>query len=165
MTDIIIGKRGSGKTTELIKRSNKTGCYILTDSNAGARFISEAARDMVLDIPFPVTLREYLQGNKFQGSSIRRDGLLVDDADLVFQYLLYGIPINAVTITDRGNVSTMKSITDVKLDKYVIRGDIKRRLEIADSIEKVTGLSMEELLKNFMAGYTLKSPNVIKLRK
>ena len=47
-----------------------------------------------------VTLEEYFQGSKVIGSSIRRDGLLIDDADDVLQQIFAGIPIQGITMTD-----------------------------------------------------------------
>ena len=102
--NIIIGKRCSGKTTELIKESAEKQIYILVGTKAMARCVFDMAKEMGLNIPFPVTVYEYLRGNKFRGSSIRRDGLLIDDADVVFQQIFAGIPIREVTITDHDNI-------------------------------------------------------------
>lgn len=57
-----------------------------------------------MTIPFPVTVDEYLRSDKFRGSSIRRDGLLIDDADDVFKVIFAGIPIKEITITDPDEV-------------------------------------------------------------
>ena len=46
MTEIIIGERGSGKTTELIKRSAETGSYILVATKMMAKCIHLSALDM-----------------------------------------------------------------------------------------------------------------------
>lgn len=107
--NIVIGKRCSGKTTRLIERSAKEGIYILVANKAMARCIADQAKEMGLDIPFPVTLDEYLRGNKFQGSSIRWDGLLIDDLDMVLNRMFRGIPIREITLTDRGNVEKLKT--------------------------------------------------------
>lgn len=125
MTEIIIKERGTGKTTELIKRAAKDGLYILTDTKRSAACIADMARRMGLHIPFPVTVEEYLHGSKFRGSCIRRDGLLIDDAELVFRNLLSGIPINAVTITDRGNI-TMDRLKELELENQILRGYLER---------------------------------------
>lgn len=97
--DITIGRRGSGKTTMLIRRSAKENVYILTTNRKRADYIFSMARKMGLHIPYPVTIREYMQGG-FKGSSIRRDGLLIDDADDVLQEIFFGIRIKEITITD-----------------------------------------------------------------
>lgn len=125
MTEIIIKERDTEKTTELIKRAAKDGLYILTDAKRSAEYIAESARRMGLHIPFPVTVEEYLKGNKFRGSCIRRDGLLIDDVDAVFQTLLSGIPIRAVTISDRGNIS-MDRLEQLELENQILRGYLER---------------------------------------
>lgn len=72
MANLIINPRHIVKSTMLIRQSAKNGIYIL---------VVNPAKDMGYDIPFPVTLTEYLQGSKIKGSSIRSDGLYIDDAD------------------------------------------------------------------------------------
>lgn len=113
MTKYLIGERCSGKTTRLIERSAKEGIYILAPTKNTARCIADQAKEMGLDIPFPLTVGEYLRGNKFQGSSIRRDGLLIDDLDMVLHQLFGGIPIREVTLTDRGNVEKLETGNNV----------------------------------------------------
>lgn len=102
--DIIIGKRGYGKTTKLIRRSSDENLYILVASGERAYQVAQMATEMGLTIPFPVTVDEYLRSDKFRGSSIRRDGLLIDDADDVLQAIFAGIPIKEITITDHNEV-------------------------------------------------------------
>lgn len=113
---IIIGERCSGKTTRLIERSAKDQIYILTSTSHRAHAIADVARNMGLVIPHPVTLREYLHGNRFHGSFIRRDGLLIDDADDVLRLLFDGIPIHAITLTDHGDVEQLESFIKKKED-------------------------------------------------
>lgn len=122
MTNITIGERGSGKTTKLIKRSAFEGLYILVATRHRAQALVSDAKDMGLIIPFPVTVDEYLKSNRLDGSSIRRDGLLIDDADDVLQQIFAGIPIKEVTVTDRGNISWLKPIRyedQVKHGKWI----------------------------------------------
>ena len=102
--DIIIGKRGYGKTTKLIRRSSDENLYILVASGERAYQVAQMATEMGLTIPFPVTVDEYLRSDKCRGSSIRRDGLLIDDADDVFKVIFAGIPIKEITITDPDEV-------------------------------------------------------------
>lgn len=109
--NIIIGERCSGKTTELIKKSAAEQIYILTHTSASARCLFDQARNMGLAIPYPVTVRKYFNSNKFDGSSIRRDGILIDDADLVLAEIFRGIPIRDVAFTDRGdNIVKLRTI-------------------------------------------------------
>ena len=115
MTNYLIGERCSGKTTRLIEKSTREGSYILVANKEMARCVADQAKEMGLKIPYPVTLDEYLRGNKFQGSSIRRDGLLIDDLNMVLNQLFRGIPIHEVTLTDRGNAERLEKIEKDKL--------------------------------------------------
>lgn len=119
MMNITIGERCSGKTTKLIKRSAYEGVCILVATRNRAQDLDQNAKRMGLNIPFPVTVDEYLKENRFAGSSIRRDGLLIDDADDVLQQVFAGIPIREVTVTDSGNISWLKP---VKYEDHVKRG-------------------------------------------
>lgn len=114
--DIIIGKRGSGKTAKLIRRSSEEGIYILTSTRQRANCIASMARKMGLIIPYPVTIDECLRG-KFKGSSIQRDGLLIDDADDVLRTIFYGIPIKEITITDYDDVENGVQFLDKKQEE------------------------------------------------
>lgn len=100
-TEFIVGGRGSGKSTELIKRSATTGQYIMVANKQRAKFLFERARRVGLIIPFPVTIHELLDGSTFRSSRIRRDGLLIDDFDDVIAAIFSGVQINAVTMTER----------------------------------------------------------------
>ena len=98
-TKILVGASGAGKTAELIKRSAESGIYILVANPKRAEMLAKQARDMKLNIPFPVTLQEWLRSdNRFHGSSIRRDGLLIDDIDDVIKELFSPIEIKAVAL-------------------------------------------------------------------
>lgn len=100
---ITIGERCSGKTTKLIKRSAAERSYILVATKCQAGKIAKQAREMGFDIPYPVTVEDYLN-YKFRGSNITRKGILIDNVDLVLQYIFAGIPIREITLTDRGNI-------------------------------------------------------------
>lgn len=95
---IFIGKRGSGKTTQLIKKSSETGIYILVANRQRQRYVFEKARELGYVIPYPVTVDEYF-ANRFRGSYIQKDGVYIDDAEDVLQMVFNGIPIRGMTIT------------------------------------------------------------------
>ena len=98
-TEILVGESGTGKTAELIKRSAESGIYILVANRKRAEILVEQAKEMRLYIPFPVTLQEWLRSStRFHGSSIRRDGLLIDDIDGVIKELFSPIEIKAVAL-------------------------------------------------------------------
>ena len=98
MTLIITGGRGTGKTALLIKHSAETGRHILVTNSIRARCIFEQAKAMGYEIPVPLTVSDFKTGSKWEGSSIRRDGLLIDDMDDVLKCMFHGIPIHEFTI-------------------------------------------------------------------
>ena len=81
---IICGKRGKGKTSELIKLCYKSNLipnnltYILCPTRGDCVYISKMARDLNLNIPFPVSINEFMQ-SKWAGTFIKN--FLVDDID------------------------------------------------------------------------------------
>ena len=103
---ITIGERCSGKTTKLIKRSAAEGSYILVATKHQASAIFKQASEMGFDIPYPVTVEDYFN-YKFRGSDITRKGILIDEVDLILQYIFAGIPIREITLTDRGNIGSI----------------------------------------------------------
>lgn len=53
---MIVGSRGSGRTTELIRYSNESKVPILVGSKHEQRFIKHQASKMGVDIPEPVSI-------------------------------------------------------------------------------------------------------------
>lgn len=98
MTELIVGSRRSGKTTALIEKAASDNLYILTGTKAQARCIFDRAKQMGYDIPFPVTWEEF-QRTEFRGSSIQRDGLLIDELEHIMCRAFKHIPIKGVTWT------------------------------------------------------------------
>ena len=99
MTKILQGGRRSGKTLALIQESARTGIYIMVANRERALQLSNQAREMGYNIPFPVTIQEWLQSpNRFSGSIIRREGIYIDDVDDVFRTIFWPLKINAVTM-------------------------------------------------------------------
>lgn len=92
----IIKERGTGKTTELIKKSSETGYYIIVATVNNARNVSNLARSMNIDIPFPITVEEYLRG-KMCGSYIKN--VLIDDADVILETIFNSVIIDTCTLT------------------------------------------------------------------
>ena len=73
---IIYKPRGTGKTTELVKMSAKTGFPIVC---MDTRHITFVAQELGLEIPVPIAIRDYKPSC---------EKILVDDAEYVLQYLL-----------------------------------------------------------------------------
>jgi len=92
----IIKPRQTGKTTDLIEISEKTGSYILTADRNRAECVFRLAREQKRNIPYPVTLWEYQQSG-FKGSFINH--ILIDDADAVLQELFKAVQVEALTMT------------------------------------------------------------------
>lgn len=74
--------RRKGKTTELIKISNKKWLYIICLNRKRAENISNMAMEMNLDIPFPITMDELPLRSNF----IKE--VLIDDMEDLLQYLI-----------------------------------------------------------------------------
>lgn len=89
---IIIKPRRMGKTTELIKQSNKEWKYIVCHSQQEALRIQEQAQRIDIEIPLPITYQEFLK-KQYYGRVIR--GFLIDNADMLLQHIS---PVNIDTI-------------------------------------------------------------------
>ena len=76
--DTISGGRQTGKTTKVIQRAAKDFGYIICRNQADAYRIAGMAREMGLDIPFPISYSEFLQGRGHAHPGIK--GYLFDDA-------------------------------------------------------------------------------------
>lgn len=99
---IIARDRGTGKTTELVKESARTGQYILAVNKAHVQNIEQIAKKAGVTIPYSVTVDEIVRMDRFTcASSIQRDGLLVDEAIMVLSKLI-GLKITGVTISLEG---------------------------------------------------------------
>jgi len=90
----IIKGRGDGKTTDLIHLSHETGDYIVCRSQEECSRISAIAREQKLDIPFPITYTEFLNGRY----GMRISGFLIDNSDDFLQSISK-VPVKAVTMT------------------------------------------------------------------
>ena len=97
--NIIYNGRGKGKTTELIKMSAEKNLYILVANRNSQREVFELARDLNLNIPFPITVEEYFTSGKLRGSFINT--ILIDDADDILQQIFNTVIIDTITITDK----------------------------------------------------------------
>ncbi|EON70474.1 replicase [Lysinibacillus sphaericus] len=76
MTTIIGGKRMCGKTTELLKQSEKEGHRILVAHDQVVDILEKEAKKLGLNIPPPVSIQRLLRDNSFKGES-----LLVDEVE------------------------------------------------------------------------------------
>jgi hypothetical protein len=95
VTEIIVRSRQGGKTTELIRRAAESGGYIVCTDQRRAWQIAEHAREMGLNIPFPLTASEW-QKRSYHPPGVR--GLLFDDLDRIIQSMT-AVPVLAATWT------------------------------------------------------------------
>lgn len=95
--NIIYKNRGKGKTTELIKISAEKYLYILVADKNRQREVFNLARDLNLNIPFPITVEDYFRSDKLRGSFIKT--ILIDDADDILQQIFNTVIIDTITIT------------------------------------------------------------------
>lgn len=111
--NIIYKSRGKGKTTELIKMSAEKNLYILVADRNRQREVFNLARDLNLNIPFPITVEDYFR-DKLRGSFINT--ILIDDADYVLQQIFNTVVIDTITITDKENKWKKKLYEELKAE-------------------------------------------------
>lgn len=76
------GKRNCGKTTELIKLASVKHLYIVCASREKVRYVAQLAKDLEIDIPFPVSVDEL----PLRSGYIKE--VLVDDIEEVLSYFI-----------------------------------------------------------------------------
>ena len=129
----IIGGRGTGKSTELIRRSADTGKYIVVPTKRRANHLFKQAKDMGINIPYPVTwdeIKREMDGKEFyhrQYGTLSL-GILIDDVEDLLRYIFVGIPIEGITLmnndvhilSDRVDWSKCNSIDANEFNKSLI---------------------------------------------
>lgn len=80
---IIRADRGQGKTTKLVKMSNREWKYIVCKDTQRVDVIIDIANKLGLDIPYPITIRELPIS---QGSYIK--SVLIDDVEDILPYII-----------------------------------------------------------------------------
>ena len=91
MTDVIVGPRQNGKTTELIRLSAARDEYIIVPTLDMAQIVARQARDMGLRIPYPVAFCELPCRSRFIGE------VLVDEAQTILQRVI-GKPVDVMAV-------------------------------------------------------------------
>lgn len=92
--EIILRGKSQGKTTDLIVKAAKDFLHIVCHSKREANRLLEQARDMNLDIPFPITIDEFIKG-KFYNKEIK--GFCIDNVEFLLQKLARGIEVTCIT--------------------------------------------------------------------
>lgn len=80
---VVASPRGTGKTTEAILESAKTGKYIVTVNKKQTKMVADMAKKLKLNIPFPITLDEILRGT---GPLVKE--VIVDEAGLILEQII-----------------------------------------------------------------------------
>lgn len=91
-----IGGRCNGKTMRLIRRASMEDLYIVVRNRDKAMQLAKMARDMGVDILFPIVLSELpmkVRGNAYR---MTHPGMLVNDMDGILQEII-GMPVVGAT--------------------------------------------------------------------
>ena len=101
---IIIGTRGSGKTTKLIEQAAKENYVIMTATNKQADNVRKRADELGLNV-LATSVENIINDNGIKRGSVlavlmQKNGILIDDADLVLTRILSGVTIKGITLTD-----------------------------------------------------------------
>lgn len=95
---VIVGGRGSGRTTELIKEASKYNYALIVCHNENAvRYTFQMARDMGANIPYPITFDDFIKRH-YYGRSVQ--AFLFDNIDISLQSYT-SVPIVKIAIEDR----------------------------------------------------------------
>lgn len=135
MTVKIQGRR-TGKTTELIRYSNRTGFPIVTSTIQRANMIKYMAKRLQLNIPEPVTFRSMSKYPAMHGRTDRR--VLVDDLDSVIAELFRSagvVPVMAVTSVEGVELEIQSELYEEferRADGFVMRKGV------ADDTERIS---------------------------
>jgi len=90
---IICGGRRSGKTTQLIKYASEKGLYIVCGDKKRVEVIAKQAKEMGLDLRYPICLQELPLRGRFI------ENVCVDDTEYLLERII-GKHIDVITIDD-----------------------------------------------------------------
>lgn len=93
---VIQKDRQSGKTTDLIKESFKTGATIVA-TTMGVDNIKRVAENMYLEIPTPIKWKDFIEGNYKEVTSF-----LIDDIDCILNDIAKNKKVEIITLSTDG---------------------------------------------------------------
>lgn len=96
---IINQARQTGKTDELIQMAALRGGYIVSRDRQHAECVAHRAQQLKLNIRFPITFREFLDGQFYQGRDWGIKEFYLDDVDILIQNLARGVEVVAITVS------------------------------------------------------------------
>ncbi len=93
--------RGTGKTEYLIRQAKATGYPIIVATITRKRNLLDRLTDFNVDNVRVFTAKEYMNMPYYKRESrcIKTDGLLIDDLDVVLNYL-FGADVKIATLTE-----------------------------------------------------------------
>jgi hypothetical protein len=97
MTDIIAGKRRTGKSTELIRRAANDGGFIITENDQSRRLLMKMAHEFGYNIQRPVTYYEFINEHH---RGLKMPCVHIDDGERLLQYAATGVHVATITITE-----------------------------------------------------------------
>jgi hypothetical protein len=117
--------RGKGKTTELVKLSNKEWLYIVCRDRERAKVIVDVAKFLLLDIPFPITLREL----PLRSPHIKT--VLVDDMEdlleaVIGKHIEFGTTSSEMIGVDYASNEDVTVCATININTGKIEGEIRR---------------------------------------
>ncbi len=95
MPTLIVGGRGSGKTTKCIQLAAENHAYIICRSYEESGRIYRYATELNLDIPFPISYDEFIRG-EFCSRGIK--SFIIDDVDDLVKYMARGVEIISMSL-------------------------------------------------------------------
>ena len=128
MMKIDLRKRGTGKTTDLIKRSIEEGFNMVVMNEIEKKRIQDIFLESnIKDYPEIFTFSDFIDKNKMRGKKIK--GLLIDNAEHLLQSIAREIPIDTITLSEEENFSEIigeeefsEIISEDKMRKIAISG-------------------------------------------
>lgn len=92
--------RGTGRTTELIRKCAEYNYAVIVCPNrAMANFTFSMAREMGMNIPMPITFKEFAEGRAYFRNV---DAFLIDNLEFVLSSMARGVPIAEVVLMPGG---------------------------------------------------------------
>lgn len=127
--NILVGKRGQGKTTHLIRMSAAGEGRIVAFSEQNAKYIKTMAKDMEMDIPDPVGWGEFIRSGRG-----RNEQYLVDELGAI----LMGLGVKTATIDSEC------TIEDLPTEKDSAMVWATKEVELAIASEKAASEDSDE---------------------
>lgn len=94
---LVLGPRGSGKTTKLLHQCAENGYVMVVMNDHARRNLLQHARQVGIEILRPATYDELLRGDILRGRKVQ--GIMIDDLELFLTGLMPRLPVIGVSAT------------------------------------------------------------------